>query len=129
MERRQTMTLKNIISSCAAAALALTMTSCTGNGGSADSAGSTYIQGGGTSTTPSTSRVENMLAMFNSGNLEGMISLVAGENSSQTEVSTMKASDIGLPAGGMAILTIMGDAPDYSESTVGYGDFHVYPSS
>ena len=101
--------------------------SCNGNGGSSDSSGQIYLpvsepssgstgsgtSGSGSSGSGGTVSAQDILDLSNTGDTDSIVRIFSTPSSEQAPAGTpqtvvLKASDIGLPSGGSATLTITG---------------------
>lgn len=101
--------------------------SCNGNGGSSDSSGPIYLpvsepssgstgsgtSGSGSSGSGGTVSAQDILDLSNTGDTDSIVRIFSTPSSEQAPAGTpqtvvLKASDIGLPDGGSATLTITG---------------------
>ncbi len=109
---------------------AILLASCNGNAGGSDYEGETYSPGIGSSSSRSDVDAADILEMSNADDMEGIIARLTGGGSggiSTASPSTvvLKASDIGMPAGGTATLTITGNGVDYSATASADADGNV----
>ena len=109
---------------------AILLASCNGNAGGSDYEGELYSPGTGSSSSRSDVDAADILDMSNAGDMEGIIARLTGGGSggiSTASPSTvvLKASDIGMPAGGTATLTITGNGVDYTATASADADGNV----
>ncbi|MBQ6567558.1 MAG: leucine-rich repeat protein [Treponema sp.] len=111
---------------------ALVLFSCSGTGGAADSAGATYIMGGGGTSSANTGSggisAIDILNRSNADDREAVVAILSqtggssgsggGVNYELSSTIVLNSDDIGLPADGRVILTISGDGMDDIELTV-----------
>ncbi|MBQ9538010.1 MAG: hypothetical protein IJU95_01965 [Treponema sp.] len=105
--------------------------SCNGNGGGGDSYGDVYTPGGGLNNAGRAGGVNalEILELSNAGDIEAIIAILSGGGSgtdtAQTQAVTLRAADIGLPAGGTATLTISGGGVDWTATAGADSDGNV----
>lgn len=103
------------------------LSSCNGNSGGYDYEGPTYTPG--SSSGSSDIDAAEMLNLSNAGDIEGIIARLTGGSSGSSTASPstviLKASEIGLPSGGTATLTITGNGVDYTATATADADGNI----